>query len=189
MSLHVVNLYDLVDAMGGAAAEKILAAFSCPKNPEVEGFLRMQAIDFARRKLAVTYLLINEAGRVSAFFTLTHKALQIDSTVLSARLQKKIARYAVLDRVSGGFVLSAFLIAQFGRDFTERGITGAELMTACLNILRHIQRTIGGGIVYLECEDEEKLLQFYERDDIGFRHFGQRQSEEGVLYHQLLKTL
>lgn len=61
-------------------------------------------------------------------------------------------------------------------------------MTFCLNILRRIQRVIGGGVVYLECENEEKLLQFYKRDDIGFRCFGERQSEEGVCYHQLLKA-
>lgn len=188
MSLRIVNLYDLVDAMGEAAAEKILSAFSCPKNSEVERFLHTQALDFARRKLAVTYLLINEEGKISAFFTLTHKAIQIENAALSARLRKKIARYAVPDRGSGGFVLSAFLIAQFGRDFTEHDITGAELMTSCLNILRRIQRVIGGGVVYLECENEEKLLQFYKRDDIGFRCFGERQSEEGVCYHQLLKA-
>lgn len=39
MSLRIVNLYDLVDAMGEAEAEKILSAFSCPKNSEVERFL------------------------------------------------------------------------------------------------------------------------------------------------------
>ena len=121
--------------------------------------LHTQALDFARRKLAVTYLLINEEGKISAFFTLTHKAVQIENAALSVRLRKKIARYAVPDRGSGGFVLSAFLIAQFGRDFTEHDITGAELMTSCLNILRRIQRVIGGGVVYLECENEEKLLQ------------------------------
>ena len=47
MSLRIVNLYDLVDAMGEAEAEKILSACSCPKNSEVERFLHTQALDFA----------------------------------------------------------------------------------------------------------------------------------------------
>ena len=33
-------------------------------------------------------------------------------------------------------------------------------MTSCLNILQRIQRVTGGGVVYLECENEKNVCSF-----------------------------
>lgn len=61
-------------------------------------------------------------------------------------------------------------------------------MTCAMEILSSAQRTVSGGIVYLECENQPKLLQFYESDSNGFRPFGQRLSEKDqVEYIQLLR--
>ena len=44
------------------------------------------------------------------------------------------------------------------------------------DILVNIQRQIGGGIIYLDCENNEKLQQFYVNEI--FHKFGERFSDE-----------
>lgn len=41
--------------------------------------------------------------------------------------------------------------------------------------IREIQRLGGGKVTYLECEDREKLINFYERN--GFKRFDKREIE------------
>ena len=61
------------------------------------------------------------------------------------------------------------------------------------NKVRAIQNEIGGRYVYLECEDKEKLLAFYQHN--GFILFGKRSLDkdetdiEGSYLMQLLKKL
>lgn len=57
-----------------------------------------------------------------------------------------------------------------------------------------MQMIVGGKTVYLECEDKERLLEFYSRN--GFVNFGQRQLEndeigemQGEYLIQMLKYL
>ena len=55
-------------------------------------------------------------------------------------------------------------------------------------ILKNVQKEIGGGIVYLECENKPKLLDFYCDEHNSFKISGERTSKkEGILYMQLLK--
>lgn len=45
---------------------------------------------------------------------------------------------------------------------------------------------IGGGIVFLECEDKVKLLNFYQSEKNGFMSFNERYSvNDNVKYIQL----
>lgn len=187
----VVNILDLMDAIGEDELQHILSDFSCPQNMEIENFVRENAVEFAKRKMSVTYLVIDGESRVTAMFALTHKAVQIMSEGLSSSLRKKIQRYAQLDEETGTFMLSSFLIGQFGKNYQYQNILkpdGKELMEAVFRILKHVQREIGGGVVYLECENKPQLLQFYQNDINRFRIFGERFSKpEGVTYIQLLK--
>lgn len=180
-----------MDAIGEDELQHILSDFSCPQNMEIENFVRENAVEFAKRKMSVTYLVIDGESRVTAMFALTHKAVQIMSEGLSSSLRKKIQRYAQLDEETGTFMLSSFLIGQFGKNYQYQNILkpdGKELMEAVFRILKHVQREIGGGVVYLECENKPQLLQFYQNDINRFRIFGERFSKpEGVTYIQLLK--
>lgn len=87
--------------------------------------------------------------------------------------------------------MSAFLIAQFGKNSSisdKWEISGNELMDITFNILEHVQYYVGGGVVYLDCEDIDKVLEFYQSDYNRFKIFGERKSKsEGKKYLQLLK--
>lgn len=186
---ETVNILDVIGALGEAELKKHLSDFSCPINPEIEQFVRNNAIEFAKKKLSVTYLVVNESGKISAVFTLAHKAVEIGNANLSNSRRKKISRYAILDPEAGSYTISAFLIAQFGKNYAVeegKGISGNELMDLTFDILEKVQHDIGGGIVFLECEDKEKLLDFYQSEKNGFMPFNERYSaSDNIKYIQL----
>ena len=187
-SYAAVNILDLEEI--GESAKDILSDFFCPKNLEVEKFIRRDALGFAKKKLSVTYLVMDEEdGRLVAIFTLTHKAIQLSADCFSKTAKKKIERYAKLDQGTGFYTLSAFLIAQFGKNAKyEKQFTGDELMRITMEVLEKAQRMVGGGIVYLECEDKEKLLEFYTNEQNRFVIFGERISDiEKVKYIRLMR--
>ena len=69
----VINILDMLDSIGEDAVKEIISDFSCPLNNEIEYFLFNNAIDFAKRKMSVTYLVFDEINRLTGYFTLTHK--------------------------------------------------------------------------------------------------------------------
>jgi len=64
----VIRLKRLVALLGESAAGSLLSSFSCPKNEDIEGFLKHQAIPFSKQNIANTYLVFAEA--VSGGFSL-----------------------------------------------------------------------------------------------------------------------
>lgn len=187
---RVVNILDMMDAVGEEDLKGILSDFSCAKNLEIENFLHSNSIDFAKKKMSITHLVLDEDGRIAAIFTLAHKAVEIKVDTISATMKKKISRFAQFDTQTNSYTVSAFLIAQFGKNFAIENNTysGERLMKATFKTLKNAQRDVGGGIVYLDCEDKQPLLDFYESEKIGFRKFGERYSDvDNTKYIQLLK--
>ena len=137
MSFHIVNISDLIYSVNESEVTSALSEFECAKNPEIEHFLKTNAIDFAKRKI------------------------------------------------------SAFLIALFGKNSAygdSENISGNKMMDFCFEILASVQKEVGGGIVFLECEDKKPLLNFYQNENNNFRIYGERISEsDKTKYVQLLK--
>ena len=180
MNFQAINILDELKNNGEAKIMEDLSSFSCKINPAIENFIKKRAIDFARRKLSITYIVIDsDDGQIIGYFALTHKAVLISNSQLSNTSRKKLERFARLDKATGDYMASAFLIAQFGKNYgvdDGKRITGKQLMDVANDILVNIQRQIGGGIIYLDCEDIEKLKNFYV--DENFQRFGERFSEE-----------
>ena len=192
MNLTTKNILDFLEEEGEDLLKSILVTFSCPVNPEIEKFLKERAIDFAKRRLSITYLVTdNDDGEFLGYFTLTHKAILLDGKDFSKTMQRKLTRYSRLDKQTGNYMASAFLLAQFGKNYGVDGgnhVSGSELMELVNDILLDIQRRIGGGIVYLDCEDRPQLISFYE--DKGFQKFAERFSEEdNQKYIQFMRFL
>lgn len=185
----IVNLLDLLDAVGEEEVKQLLADFSCPKNMEIELFVRKNALDFSRRKMSITYLVTDDAMNIAAIFALTHKAVEISNEGLSSTARKKIQRYAQLDDSNNSYMVSAFLIAQFGKNYQQTSdLQGNQLMEYVFEVLEQVQRQVGGGVVYLECEDKKPLLKFYNNDANRFRVFDERYSlTDNTKYKQLVR--
>ena len=187
------NILNLIDSIGEDSVREILSGFSCPKNPEIESFVKKNAIDFAKKKVSVTHLIVSEDNDLLAIYTLTHKALEIDPSGMSASMIKKLSRFAQKNEPDGKFVVSAFLIAQLGKNLgapESEQVPGNSIMSEAMSKLLTVQRDVGGGIVYLECEDNPKLLAFYQNDHNNYHSFNERYSvSDGVKYIQLLRFI
>lgn len=202
MNISVINIRDMVMNGQEEIVSEFIRTFSCQVkrsdgtlislNPDIEHFLYSSAIQFAKMKTAITYLVIDsDNGALLGYFALTHKSLDIPADGLSRKVKDKIKRFSAIDEHSNTFTVSAFLLAQFGKNYSlneyER-ISGNELMRIATDQLIDVQQRIGGTIVYLDCEADANLIDFYEKQ--GFTLFGERISEnDGKRYLQYLKFI
>ena len=171
---------------------QILSEFSCPLNPDVERFLKYSSIEFTKKNQSVTYLVFSVAdGKLLGYFTLALKPLTVRGETVSNTVKRKLLRVSELDKKSDTYTMSAYLIAQLGKNYSENDgkmITGAELLGLAWNKIKATQYMFGGMVTFLEAENEEKLLSFYR--DNRFSQFDTRQtSSDTDEAHELVQLL
>ena len=174
---------------------QILSEFSCPMNPDVERFLKHSSIEFTKKNQSVTYLVFSVAdGKLLGYFTLALKPLTVRGESVSNTVKRKLLRVSELDKKSDTYTMSAYLIAQLGKNYSENDgkmITGAELLELAWDKIKATQYMFGGMVTFLEAENEEKLLSFYRNN--RFSQFDTRQTisdtDEAHELVQLLRLL
>lgn len=106
----------------------------------------------------------------------------------------RVKQHGTYDNSTGEYIISAPLIAQLSKNFADGNdtlISGSEILQMAIERIRKIQQEIGGKFLYLECEEKEKLLKFYEKNNFVF--FGRRKLDkdetnlEGAYLVQLLQ--
>ena len=177
---------------GEPALVELLSGFSSPKNKDVERFLKKSAIEFTKKNQSVTYLVVSaEDVRLLGYFTLALKPLTVRGETVSNTMKRKLLRISELDEKSDTYTMSAYLVAQLGKNFSESGgteITGAELLKLAWDKIKEIQYLGGGVVTFLEAENEEKLLSFYR--DNRFSQFDTRQTTSDTdESHELVQLL
>ena len=202
MNIGVWNILDLVEEFGDEYVSALISDFSTGiekngrkqnLNPDIEEFLKKNAIQFAKEKKSITYLVGDKNdGSLLGYFTLAHKAIEIPADGLSNSTIRKIEKHSRLNIETNSYVVSAFLIAQFGKNFgvdDGRRLSGNDLMILCVKELSEIRHRIGGNVEYLDCEADASLIRFYQ-DQQNFTLFGERISEnDGKRYLQYMKFL
>lgn len=194
-----IPLLDMIKQLGEEKTKRILSDFSCPKGQDVEYFLKNRAIEFAKQSITQTQLVFlqyKQETRLAGYYSLTTKSISIKDTGLSKSLRKRISKFGTRDTSNKGYVIPAPLIAQLGKNFTDQlnlQLSGNELLKMALDKIAEAQFYLGGKIIYIECEDVPRLLEFY--SDNGFVKFGEREkepNEEGIVIGnhlvQLLKV-
>lgn len=195
-----VSLKDMLEQLGEDRVKEILSDFLCPLNLDVEKFIRYKAIEFAKQSIAPTHLIFSSYKgelRLIGYFTLTIKNFFVSKKNLGSNLRRRISKFGTYDEERKGYMISAPLIAQLGKNYKEGldiVITGDELLKLACDKIATIQKAIGGKIVYIECEDKEKLIDFYSSN--GFVNFGRRNLDKdekddlsGEYLIQMLKYL
>lgn len=182
------------EELGEDELNEILSEFSCPKNSDVEKFLKKSAIEFTKKNQSVTYLVFsNNTAELVGYFTLTIKPIEVNSDNISKNVMKKVSRVSEYDEKTGNFHLAAYLIAQLGKNFTScanEKITGKQLLEIAIKHLKELQFRLGGTVVFLESEKNEALLNFYTCEN-GFKKFKVRsgKSKESQELVQMIKVL
>lgn len=174
----------------------ILSDFICDKNTDVERFLREQSIEFTKKNQSVTYLVFsNDDASLVGYFTLTIKPITVNAENFSNTMKRKIARVSELDEENGTYTLSAYLIAQLGKNYRKgvnKKITGEQLLQAAIDTIKELQYMAGGMVVFLEAEENQKLMHFYENEN-GFKRFDTKEvngdTQDMHMLVQLLKVL
>lgn len=173
-----VNLADMLEELGEDKVKAILSGFSCPLNDDVEYFLKTKAIEFARQRIAATHLVFASFQKkpvLVGYYALANKNLSIKANCLNSKLRSKMKRFGIYDEAYKCYDIAVPLIGQLGKNYQNdynKLITGDELLKmACVRVY-DVQRVMGGRLVYLECEDTEKLTDFYTRN--GFVKFANR---------------
>lgn len=192
----LVNLKLMIETIGEEQTVKRLSRFSCPLNPDVEYFLRRKAIEFSKQGFSQTHLVyasFRGNPEIAGYFTLANKYITVQGEGLSNTLRKRINKFSVFDAKIKSYCLSAPLIAQLGKNYTDNMdqlISGDELLALACEKVSKIQLDLGGKFAYLECEDKPQLLDFYSRN--GFCEFDKRmldKDETGISGEYLVQLL
>lgn len=183
-----IGLEDMLSQIGEDMTKNILSYFMCPQNKDVENFLKEKAVLFSQKEISKTYLVFWEAKESEfgkrqkefvGYYAVGHKPIIISRETSLGKMTssrwRKICKVANERSNSTKCVLSAHLIGQLGKNYHNANnhlISGDDLLQMALQKIVEIRKLAGGKVVYLECEDEKKLLDFYKRN--GFEVFGKR---------------
>lgn len=196
----VVNIRESIEDVetiyhDDSVLHNVLSRFSCPKNSDVEAFLHNNSIEFTKKSQSVTYLVMDSSiGDLVGYFTLAVKPVSIRLESISKTMAKKLSRVSILDVNTMTFNAAAYLIAQLGKNYSlpkEHQISGENLLRIAQETIADIQYSIGGVVEFLECEDNEFLLDFYAKNH--FKQFDTRfvvpETGDTYMLHQLLKFI
>lgn len=185
MGYKIVNLKDIYNNFGEFKTKEILKNYKCEMNTDVEYFLKEKAIEFSKQDISRTFLVMSEYKEkyvIAGYFAIANKSTTIKKFILSNTKRKKILKYAEYDNDIKGYNIALPLIGQLGKNYHngyDKLITGDILLKFACSKIKETQDILGGRYVFLECEDNEKLRDFYESN--GFEYFGKRNLEKDEL--------
>ena len=194
----IINITDCLEGktegFGATDLKRAVATFSSIDS-HVESFLKNSAEEFARQHKSVSCFVFSSGmAELLGYFTLAIKSITVRSGMMSKTEERAFKKMGSFDEERGTYTVAAFLIGQLGKNFSassKNSISGKELLHGALHILKGIQRGIGGLIVFLEAQNNEKLLSFYASN--GFREFDRRtafsKNEKPCELVQLFKIL
>lgn len=185
MGYKVINLKDIYNNLGEERTKEILKDYKCDFNADVEYFLKEKAIEFSKKDVSRTFIVTSsykEENVIVGYFAISSKDTTIKKSLLSNTKRRKIARYAKYDNTTKGYTLTIPLIGQLGKNFNNgynKLITGDILLKFACDKVKEIQNLMGGRYVFLECEDNDKIREFYESN--GFVCYDKRSLEKDEL--------
>lgn len=173
-----VPLRKLINNIGEDETIKSLSDFSCPLNVDIEDFLKKKAIEFEKQSISATQLVFASYKNnpvLVGYYTLSTKSFNVTKASVSNSMSKRINKFATYYSDIKSYILPAPLLAQLGKNYYNGYnslITGDELLNIAIEDVKLTQSIIGGKVLYLECEDNPKLIDFYSSN--GFVKFSER---------------
>jgi hypothetical protein len=193
LNFKIINLIDLYEEIGADQATQFLSAFYCPRNTDIEEFLKFKAIGFSHQGIAVTYIVVEDDGGdnvIVGYFSLANKVILVDPIAAgNSDWRRRFGKFGKFQEETNSYLLAVPLIGQLGKNFANKAnnlITGNDLISYAEEKIRATQKIIGGKMVYIECADEKALVSFYENN--GYHIISHRKSDEGDLL-QMIKYL
>ncbi|NWO18053.1 GNAT family N-acetyltransferase [Leptotrichia sp. oral taxon 223] len=178
---ELLNKYDELDVIKELKKFKSISVY--PKN-DIEIFLQEKSIRFEKSCVSTTHLIFDDnIEEMLGYFTIANRSLILSKeelNVLSKTQQKKLSNSGSVLR-NGDLMTSSFLLGQLGKNYSDdilKKITGKDLLTSAYNLLLKIKELINTKYVWLECQNESRLINFYR--DFGFKLLEHIISDEGL---------
>ena len=178
----MISLKDMYEAIGEKKTKEILNNFECTLSKDVEYFIKEKALQFLKMGISKTFLISSTyKGKnvIVGYFALKNKITKIKKSSLSNSIRKRINRFSEESFIEKYYTVSLPLIGQLGKNYKNNYnllITGDELLRLACDKIKEAQNILGGKFAFIECEDKEKLRNFYESN--GFVCFGKRNLEK-----------
>ena len=173
MSYLTVPLSQMMRRWSPEVVGKYLSQFECDRDRDLALFLHDRAIEFEKRDLARTFLLVREK-QIIGYFSLANTVLEIrEEWPVSNTLKKK------MNAVGGPS--AAFLIGQMCKANGVVDKIGPVMIEMALMMFDGVREICGGRVVCVDCKGD--LLEFYKKN--GFKIIN-GPSEEGLYRLALL---
>lgn len=182
MALNVISLSDLIKSDSTEEEiESLLFSFECKSlshgASDVEDFIHNKAIHFEKMDMSRTYLVLSSYKNIpylAGYFSIANKSLIIPKKQfrkISNSFQKKLMGFGHKTDMQN-YECRGYLLGQLGKNYNEiackaKQISGNELLSLSYEKVKEAYATAGGRILHLECEDNEKIKNFYSSN--GFR--------------------
>jgi predicted GNAT family N-acyltransferase len=138
---------------------KLRSAFSCGVEP-LDRYLKQQASQDAKRRVAVPYVLVSEDDRIAGYYTLSADNIRVGDLPPELVKQLRLPRYPMI---------GATLIGRLARDLSFRGQgIGELLLIDALKTALAMSRKIASAAVVVDAKDEN-AHSFYRK--FGFIAF------------------
>ena len=89
LRIRETNILDMIDLYGEEECRIILSSFSCPFGKDVEDFISHKAIEFAKQRIAMTFLVFHERDEqlsMVGYYTLANKFVSVSGHMLVLRI-------------------------------------------------------------------------------------------------------
>lgn len=162
---------DFIQEIGKENAETLLSEFLCSKNDDIQQYLRDPSKARKSHEMCVarTHIIFDredESYLILGYFTLCLKTLYVNKASINNANRQKMKRYVNSeDRRSNTFAISAYLIAQLGKnDLYKERICGESILFHAIKTIIRSVTIVGTKLVFLECDNKRQLIEFYERN-------------------------
>jgi len=163
------------DSSSMSKLNELLSSFVCPyENQDLAKFLRDKAINFDKRNLSRTYLVLDDAfENILGYFSIGMKAVKLGDDI------SKSKRESITSGNSNEPYVASFILAQIGKS-DKSNFKKGELLDMAIKTIVEIQVSLSGRIIYLDCKKE--LINYYSK--AGFAVL--RQSDD---FTQMVKRI
>jgi hypothetical protein len=163
---------------------QMIEGFFCAKDPDVEWFIKNNALNYERKGLSRTYLYVihqEDDPIIVAYFTLAITATSFEG--ISRSRKAKVLGFKPGRDAKDHF--GGILVGQLARadGFDSSDISGQEMIEDAEELIEKGRYYLGGKIVYLDCKDP--LIKFYEKN--GYISVIQTPYSDG--YYKMFKSL
>ena len=160
MRLECTELREFLDLVGEDRALQALSSFSVKRNPDVENFIRTNAVAYEKSDNARTYLVTNENDDILGYFSLALSVVDIPPGISKAMMKKMrgFGRYSA-DSVP------CYLLGQLARDdnASHDDLMMRDFIDFAIEYVMAAKQYVGGRFLLIDCVDD--LVDLYERHD------------------------